>query len=162
MKKGYEIIKPVLDRFTGLPVRLSELFGKSAVWYRSHGYALRRDDAMANGNLSAVDHLLKFADEYEAAVPGAGFMLGELIASEFRARYNAGRAEAEEVSDRQMRLGLHKEFFEAMRELETSDLAEKSEFQLLKTDKELAEIETAVADARARVRAQMICKQKAG
>jgi len=155
-KKGYEIIKPVLEKFHGLPVRLANLFGKSDDWYRSHGYPLRADDALSNGSLSAVDHFLRMVDEYEAARPGAGTYLGEVLAAELRARF---LDHPPTCDDRQIRQSLNTEFFEALRELDKKDLQNQTELELAKTDKELSEIEKAIGDARAHVRAELRKKQ---
>ena len=151
MQKGYQIVRKVLERFNALPGKLSNLFDKSETWYRSHGYELRRDNPLANGNLSAVDQILRMADEYEAAKPGAGKMLAEELHCEMRARYGA---ECEAPSDRQIRRNLNKEFFEAVEELDKSDLKDKSEFELRKVDDEFAHIESAIIHARAHIRAE--------
>jgi ADP-dependent phosphofructokinase/glucokinase len=156
MQKGHEIVKKVLDKFPALSEELHRLFKKSAVWYRSHGYPLRKDDPLQNGNLSAVDHLLRMADEYEAAMPGAGQELGEQLAAEFKARY---RCRNQPCDDRAIRLNLTTEFYQAMREIDKADLSEQSELQLARTDKELSEIEKAIGDARAHVRAEWRAKQ---
>jgi len=156
MKKGFEIVRPVLEAFRGLPQRLADLFGKADDWYRSHGYDIKKNDALANGNLSAVDHFLRMADEYEAAAPGAGQMLGDTLAAELRVRYSSAPAPTD---DRQIRHSLNTEFFEAMRELDKKDLSEQSELELSKTDAELSHIEKAIADARAHVRAELRKKQ---
>lgn len=150
--KGHELIKPVLDKFPGLPEKLAYLFGKSAVWWRSHGYELRRDNPLANGNLSPVDHVLTFLERYRAAEFEAGKQLAENLISELRARFHA--ACAGDVSDREIRHDLFTEFFEAVRELDKSDLKQQSILELGKTDSELADIEAAVGRARSAVRAE--------
>ena len=153
MKKGYQIVKKIFDRFPALPVKLSNLFGKSDTWHRSHGYELKKDNPLANGNLSAVDYILRMVDEYEAAAPGAGKMLADELAAEFRVRFTP--IDIAPLPDRDLRRGLNKEFFEAMDELEKSDISQKSEIELAKTDAELSQIEAKIGDARAHVRAQM-------
>lgn len=155
-KKGFEIVKPVLEKFKGLPERLANLFGKSAVWYRSHGYALRKDDPLSNGSLSAVDHLLKMADEYEAAAPGAGRLLGELLSAELRARYGEQFCGCDE---RAIRLALNKEYFEALQQFDKNDLSDQSAIELAAVESEFAQIETVIADVIARVRKERRLRQ---
>jgi hypothetical protein len=94
MQKGHALVKRVFDKFPALPERLHRLFSNSATWYRSHGYPLKKDDPLQNGNLSAVDHLLRMADEYEAAMPGAGQFLGEQLAAEIRLATTAAASRA--------------------------------------------------------------------
>lgn len=149
--KGYTLVKKVLEKYHALPGKLSNLFGKTDTWWRSHGYELTRDNPLSNGNLSPVDHVLKMVDQYDAAERGAGKMLAEGLAEELRARF----AEATEtLDDRAIRRHLNKEFYEAMDELEKSDLVEKSDLELAAADGELAQIETQIGYARAHVRAE--------
>jgi hypothetical protein len=56
-------------------------------------------------------------------------------------------------------LNLTTEFYQAMREIDKADLSEQSELQLATTDKELSEIEKAIGEARAHVRAEWRLKQ---
>lgn len=156
MKKGFELIKPILDSFPGIPESLHRLFKKSAVWYRSHGYELKADNPLSNGNLSAADHLLEMADQYEAAAPGAGRQLLEAIGSEGRNRYNAV---PETCDDRALRRSLNKEFFEALEELDKKDLSDQSQFELAQTESELIQIQTVIGYAIAHVRTEIKRKQ---
>jgi hypothetical protein len=156
VKKGHELVKTILDNFHGLPEKLHRLFKKSAVWYRSHGYELRQDNPLSNGNLSAVDHLFELADQYEAAAPGAGKMLLDLIGVEARVRYSQ---ELENCDDRALRRSLNKEFFEAIEELDKKDLSDQSLLELARTESELAQIETVVGYAIAHVRTEIKRKQ---
>jgi hypothetical protein len=159
VKKAYELIKPVLERFPGLPESLHRLFKKSAVWYRSHGYELRNDNPLSNGNPSALDHLFEMADQYEAAAPGAGKALLENIGVEGRVRY---APEPLSCDDRELRRSLNKEFYEALEELDKKDLSDQSPLELVRTEAELAQIETVIAYAIAHVRAEMKRKQSGG
>lgn len=113
-KKGYELVKPVLEAFRGLPRRLEELFGKSEQLHRSYGYAPRSLDPLSNGNVSPVDHFLRMCDQYEAAAPGAGKMLGSLISMELRHRYEDAAPTRDEF---ELVAKLHKEASEAIQAL---------------------------------------------
>lgn len=153
MKKGYQIVKPVLEKFRGLPERLHRLFGKSDDYYRSQGYPTRKMDAIHNGSLSAVDHLLRMADEYEAAAPGAGKLLGELLSTELSARFVPEPDGA--CDDRVLRRNLYTEFFDALNELDKKDLSDQSVIELARTESELAQVETVIGYAISNVRAEI-------
>lgn len=149
--KGFEIVKLVLDHFPGLPEKLTNLFGKCKTWYYSHGYELKKDNPLSNGNESAVDRVLKMVDQYEAAAPGAGKMLAKLVAHELMHRFDV---EEVELSDRELRRNLNAEFFEAVNELDKSNLADKTVLQLGCCESELSDIRTAVDAAISAVRAE--------
>lgn len=151
MKKGHELIKPVLDTFPGLPERLSNLFGKGKTWWYSHGYELRKDNPLANGNLSAVDHVLKMCDQYEAAMPGAGKALAENLIAELHSRF---RADYPEMTDREIRRNLNHEFFEAIDKLDESDLDSKTVLELGALEAELGDIRRVVDDTISIIRAK--------
>lgn len=151
MKKGFEIVKPVLDAFPGIPERLSYLFGKNKSWYYSHGYALRRDDPMANGSLSPIDHALRMCDEYDTAAPGAGKALAENLIAELQSRFHARCAE---ISDREIRRSLNQEYFEAIDKLDESDLDEKSALELGALESEFSDIRRVVDSTISIIRAK--------
>lgn len=89
-------------------------------------------------------------------MPGAGQSLLDAIATEARVRY---APESSPVNEREMRVNLLKEFFEAINALEKTDLADQSRIELIKTESELAEIETALGYARAHVRTALAKKR---
>ena len=150
--KGFEIVKPVLDRFPGLPEKMTNLFGKCKTWYYSHGYELKKDNPLSNGNESAVDRVLQMVDQYQAATPGAGKMLAKNLAHELDHRFDD--EEQVKLSDRELRRNLNAEFFEAVNELDKSNLADKTVLQLGCCESELSDIRTAVDAAIAAVRAE--------
>lgn len=144
MKKGFELIKPVLEAFPGLPEKLTNLFGKGKTWWYSHGYPLKADDPLSNGNLSGIDHALRLCDQYEAAHIGAGKALSENLIAELRARFD--ETEYAEVSDREIRQKIFNEFFEAVRELDKNNLQDKTPLELGALESELYDIRKAIDD----------------
>lgn len=151
MRKGFEIIKPVLDRFPGLPEKLNNLFGKGKTWWYSHGYASRKDDPNQNGNLSPVDHALHFIEQYKAIDSDAGKMLAENVIAELLSRFHI---ECAEKSDREFRQNLNEEFFEAMRQFDIADLKDQSPIELGKTESEFTDIRRVIDEFIAVVRAE--------
>lgn len=84
---GYHIVGPVLARFKGLPMKLSELTTKAHQWWSSHGLESRTQNPLSSGNKSAVDHYLRFARLYEAGAKGAGMMLNRRVFEALEAEF---------------------------------------------------------------------------
>lgn len=104
MTYPFEIVAHVLDQYRGLPERLHSRNGKSAEWYRSHGRRPRTEDPMANGNVSEVEHFMRYVRKYEDAAAGAGRMLSHSVyvalEAEFCGECNCDQSELEcEVID---------------------------------------------------------------
>ncbi len=77
--KGWQIVAPILDRFRGLPARLAGMSEKSAEWYSSHGRESRTDNPVSSGNISPVDHYMRFVRMYEGGKVGAGRALNNAV-----------------------------------------------------------------------------------
>lgn len=152
-KEGFELVKPVHEQFRGLPARLAQLFGKSPEWHRSHGYAPQTVDPLSNGNLSPVDHFLRMADQYEAAMPGAGRQLTELVTVELSQWFTE---ESQPTTDRDDRRSLIKEFTEAFDALERADVSEQTLNELRVTDSELGDLACVLERARSKVRVALV------
>lgn len=88
MTNAFTIVHSVLDRFRGLPVKLSMLTGKSQQWFTSHGAEPKTQNPLSSGNVSAVDHYMIFARQYEAGATGAGRMLNRRVAEALEAEFS--------------------------------------------------------------------------
>jgi len=85
---GYELVGPVLARYRGLAVKLSELTTKAKQWWSSHGAEPKSQNPLSSGNKSAVDHYLRFARLYEAGAKGAGRMLNRRVYDALEAEFS--------------------------------------------------------------------------
>ena len=72
---AHTIVHSVLEAFRGLPAKLASITDKSASWYQSHGRVPKTVDPVANGNVSAVTHYMRYVRLFEMAEPGSGRML---------------------------------------------------------------------------------------
>ena len=79
MFHAYTLIYKVHQKFRGLPERLARITAKSDDLFRSHGYQSKTDNPLACGNPSPVTHYVTYARQYQAAMPGAGRMLNNLV-----------------------------------------------------------------------------------
>lgn len=114
----YEIIHKVQEANRGICTRLSERSRKSKQIYQAHAAEPFTLNAENYGKPSPADHYVDYCEEYEAAVPGAGLLLSEMIAAELRFRFTNTDME---FSQRTMRRDLVKEFSEALDALDQND-----------------------------------------
>ncbi len=84
--QAFELVHKVLERFRGLPVKLSGITGKTQHWYRSHGEEPKNQNPLAWGNISEVEHYMRYVRLYETE-RGAGKYLNSLVYQELAAEF---------------------------------------------------------------------------
>lgn len=150
MFHAYELIHKVHEKFRGLPERLSRITAKSADLFRSHGYESKTDNPLAYGNPSPVTHYVTYARQYEAATPGAGRMLNNLVhealGSEF-AESDIGNTTQSELS-----VGVLSQCCDVEKLLASVKLEDASRNELLVFEKECDEAVDAILAAKTRAR----------
>lgn len=121
----YEIVHHVQEAHRGLCTRISERSRKNKSVYTAHAAEPFTMNAESYGKPSPADHFVDYCSEYEAAKPGAGLMLSEMIAAELRSRFTSEEADDEcaNGTQRSLRRGLLKEFAEALDALDRADFA---------------------------------------
>ena len=87
MNKGWQIVSKIYAKYRGLPVKLSALNGKTDEWYASHGRVSKTDNPNQSGNLSPVDHYLRYCRLFEASDNGAGAMLNTRVYEALREEF---------------------------------------------------------------------------
>lgn len=95
---AYKIIHEVIEAFSGLPQRLSDITGKTWQLYYSHGAEPKTKNPLSSGNLSPVDHYMLYCRQYEAAIRGAGQMLNHRVHAELDVLKCFSAAEFENLS----------------------------------------------------------------
>ena len=84
---AYRIVGKVLDKFRGLPQKLAAMNGQSHQWYSSHGLEPKTVNPLSSGNVSPVEHYMRFARKYEAGSQGAGAMLNTRVYEALREEF---------------------------------------------------------------------------
>lgn len=87
MTEAYEIVHAILEQHRGLPKKLHSMNGKSPDWYRSHGYQPKTENPLSNGNVSEVEHYMRYCRKYEAGAKGAGRMLSHSVFAALEAEF---------------------------------------------------------------------------
>lgn len=150
----HQIVKHVLAKFQGLPAKMSRLFGKSEEWWRSHGRTPQHLDEYGTGNISPAEMFISFAERYEAAAPGAGQLLNDMVYAELRFRF----AHSTKQPRRQncIRRGLTKEASELVMALDEKEIREATVDDLRRWDIEASELISETYSAQEFIR-QEIC-----
>lgn len=154
-KQGFELVKPAQDAHPGITYRLGDISGKSHQSFRAHGYESRTINPLSHGDKSPVDHLLQYVDQYEAAAPGAGKMLGSLIGVELRHRYETNALIG---NDMDFAVWFHKEMSEGVSAM-LAELNKMTANQLVVAERELREAEEAINEGLRRVRTVMALRR---
>jgi hypothetical protein len=104
--EAHQIIANIHIKFPQLCRRASKITGKSEEFYRSHHRESKSRNPEATGNCSPLTHFLEFCHLYEAASPGAGQCLIDLLHAALTAEFAGG--EPVTIAD------IHKETSEAV------------------------------------------------
>jgi hypothetical protein len=140
--KAHEITHLVLDKFNKLAKRLEDITDKGYHWWQSHGREPKTENPLANGNASPVTHYLRHAKLYEAAVPGAGGYLNELVYAELKCTFSGD--ETEDCVLRTIRRNVRKESFDVLHILDEKELSEASKSDLREWIREAIELKLVV------------------
>jgi hypothetical protein len=153
---GYEIVGLVLEKFRGLPVKLAAMNGKSAEWYRSHGRTPKTEDPIANGNVSEVEHFMRYARKYENCARGAGQMLSHRVHAALSAEF--AEDALNHVPQSEIHINALDQFQDVSKWLINFDFEHATRTQLVAFEDECNEAceEISKAKARARVHKKLL------
>lgn len=143
--QAHEITGLVFEKFSKLTQRLSEITDKGYHWWQSHGREPKTENPIANGNASPVTHFLRHVKLYEAAEPGAGAYLNELVYAELKCSFK-GDHSADCVL-RTIRSNVRKEAFEVLDKLDEKELSQASKTDLKDWIREAIELKLAADKA---------------
>lgn len=151
MIAAFEIVHSVLDQHRGLPERLHAMNGKSAEWYRSHGRKPKTEDPIANGNVSEVEHYMRYCRKYEAGSRGAGRMLSHSVFAALESEF----CEQGEVDQVQLEISVIDETCDVQKWLAMFDIPTASRRDLVQFIDECKEAEDAIGQAKAQAIARL-------
>ena len=79
MANAWEIVAAVQAKFRGLPVKVAAMNGKTDEWYSSHGRQPKTENPLSSGNVSEVEHYMRYCRKYEGGIRGAGKALNDRV-----------------------------------------------------------------------------------
>lgn len=161
MRNAYEIVHAVFDAYRGLPVKLASISMKSEEWFRSHGYKPKTEHPEANGNLSPVDHFMRYVRKFNAAEPGAGLMLSNRVHEALHDELSG--IEIIDVSNADLACDVITESGDVSKWFIKFDIEDASRLELMAFERECNEAVDAIeaVKAKARMRIRMIELQRA-
>ena len=149
MTPAYEIVHIIQSSYRGLADKLARITGKSAVWWRSHGYEPRTSNPLANGNVSDAEKYITYLEQYEAAEPGAGRMLNNRIHAEMEMRFS----EFDKSDQSDIHVALVEETSDVQKWLASKNFANATANELKRFEEECDENIEAIYAAKSRARA---------
>lgn len=152
MIQAWQLVATVQEKFRGLPARIAAMNGKTAEWYSSHSREPKTQNPMASGNVSEVEHYMRYCRKYEGAIRGAGRYLNSLIHSELEAEF-ADRI-ATETNQAEMECEVIDEVTDVSKWLIRFDIANASRVELLDFERQCDEAVNSVEHAKAQARAR--------
>lgn len=153
MTNSWDLVRSVLDKFRGLPVKLSGMTDKCEETYRSHGREPKTSNPIANGNVSPVTHYLRYVRLYEAADPGAGQMLSNRVFEALAAEF--AENDLLDTSQPEIEVEIINETCDVEKWLSRYDLKAASRPELLEFDRECDEAIDTIMRAKGTARATL-------
>lgn len=87
MIKGYQIVAQIQEAFPKISTKLASLTGKTYETFSSHGREAKTQNPNSSGNVSPIDHALKYIRLHEASEKGAGLMMSRRLATELELEF---------------------------------------------------------------------------
>ncbi len=155
MINAWELVAAVQDRFRGLPTKMAAMNGKTKEWYSSHSREPKTQNPLSSGNVSEVEHFMRYARKCEGGIRGAGKYLVSLVHGELQAEF-AG-TDLTDVCQIELELEVAEEVSDVTKWFIRYDIdhAKRSDLMSFQDhcNEAIAVIESAKARARARQRA---------
>ncbi len=149
--EAHDIVKQVLEAFSGVAGKLSKITGKVEEWYRSHGREPKTHNPSQSGNVSPVTHYLQYVRQYQAAERGAGRMLNRRVYEELE--MEMAENDCKKLTQKDLHAGVLKESFDVLSCLNECDFEQLSLVELAAMEEEGAQLRDAASSYVSHIRA---------